>query len=168
MIKIIPESLEESGPFSDALAKSFVDEFAGGLSREFLEFVCGQRLGHGCSREVYDCRIRSNAVIKIETAPGYFANVQEAATWELVKDHPDHARWFAPVLGISSCGRILLQSKTKRPALSDLPDLLPTYFTDTKVENFGMLKGRLVCHDYAATRLASRGLINRQSKVFWI
>jgi hypothetical protein len=165
-----PESLEDSGPFSQSLSNHFTDNFAGsqGFSREFLEFVCGPRLGHGVSREVFSCRFREDCVVKIETAPGHFANVQEAMLWHMVEGE-ENAKWFAPVLAVSSNGRVMLQKRTTPvPASFELPKMVPTFLTDMKRENFGMYKGRLVCHDYALNRVASAGLYSkRMMKASW-
>jgi len=158
-----PESLEDSGPFSDRLDSCF----GGHLNKEFLHFICGPRLGHGISREVFACRIREDCVVKFEPEHGHFANVQEAIAWNLVADDPEVSRWLAPVVAISACGRILLQKRTTKAHPSQYPDRIPSFLTDQKYENFGMYKGRLVSHDYALNRMASLGDTNRTMKAHW-
>lgn len=157
------EKDEETGPLSEGLAS----RFSGHLSREFLEFICGTRIGHGVSREVYNCRIRPDCVIKIEPFHGHFANVLEATLWEEVKKHSDHAKWFAPVESISTCGRVMLMKKTQPISLMKLPSKMPIYFTDIKHENFGIIDDQIVCHDYAFNRIPYLGLINRLTNCKW-
>ena len=56
--------------------------------------------------------------------------------------------WLAPCEAISPCGTVLLQGRTQPIPKEHYPKRLPKFFTDTKRSNFGLLEGRIVCHDY--------------------
>jgi hypothetical protein len=44
---------------------------------------------------------------------------------------------------------------------------MPAFFTDLKRENFGLLLGRLVCHDYGVNLLMENGMTKRMRKANW-
>lgn len=121
--------------------------------RDAFNMLCGERIGEGAFRTVYECRIRDDLVVKVEASESrHFSNVMES------KFHADHqfndrvARWLAPIEYLSLDGRILLQKRVRPVGHGDvLPTHLPAFLTDIKRENFGWLNGELVCIDYAMT-----------------
>ena len=126
------------------------DFFDTSISRDFFASVCGDMVGQGQGREVYACAINPDIVIKFETRARSFQNVLEHEVWEQVC-HTSLAKWFAPVVDISPCGTVLLMRRTMVPRPGELPDKVPALFTDMKTENWGMLDGNPVCHDYGIT-----------------
>lgn len=137
------------------------------LSKELLHLFTGRQIGFGCFRDVYECAIDpERLVIKFEFKDISFSNVIEWDTWQALR-YSDYSKWFAPCKFISPCGRILIQERTEKVSTKELPRFLPVFFTDTKKDNFGMLDGRIVCHDYGFNRLIEEGLAKKVRKVNW-
>lgn len=123
-------------------------------------------LGHGVARHVYPYGLDSRMVIKFEQEES-FQNVAEWNVWNHVK-HTPLSNWFAPVEFISPCGRILIQRRTSVfETDKKLPDRIPAFFTDTKIENWGLLKGKAVCHDYGYHLMLEKGMTSRMKKAEW-
>ena len=59
-------------------------------------------------------------------------------------------------------GHFLVQARTTRPTHYDWPEKVPAYLTDLKKANFGMLNGRLVCHDYGLHMMREVGIASRR------
>lgn len=150
----------------EVLDQDLREHFPTTVARDFFHLVAGDYIGRGAARYVYACQIDRSLVLKIEDTPCSFQNVHEWDVWREV-EHTRYARWFAPCVEISSCGTVLLQKRTKPADASQYPSKLPSFFTDTKRSNFGMLDGRFVCHDYGVTLLRSNGLVGRQRKAEW-
>lgn len=148
--------------FSEALGPSFES----GLQRELLEFLCGQWLGAGMSREVFRFALDDRYVIKFEPIGHHFQNVEEMTTWQTV-EHTRFAKWFAPCKAISECGRIMLQQYAEPLAAVALPAEVPAFFTDLKPGNWGRIGKQPVALDYGRTLLMSRGLSNAMRKAQW-
>jgi len=116
--------------------------------------LCGKLLGEGIHRKVFECRLRDDLVVKVESEENwrYFANVLEMRFWNDHEHYKKVADWLSPCEYLSPDGRILLQRKASPIVeLSVLPEQVPAFLSDLKPENFGMLDGRLVCLDYALT-----------------
>lgn len=122
--------------------------FNNSVSLDLLRLVCGQELGDGIARTVYACPLRSDLVVKIETRGKSFQNVMEWELWQEVQHTKSLARWFAPCEFISSCGTVLAMRRTEPVPTRMLPKRLPEMLTDLKPSNYGLLGGRVVCHDY--------------------
>lgn len=148
--------------FSEALGPSF----DGGFSRELLEFVCGDRIGAGMSREVFRFALDEAFVIKFEPIEHRFQNIEEITVWQTVQ-FTEFAKWFAPVKAISGCGRIMLQRYAEPIAACNLPPRVPSFFTDMKPSNWGTIGKQPVALDYGRTLLATKGLTGRMSKANW-
>lgn len=132
-----------------------------------FNLLCGKQLGGGIHRDVFECRLRPELVVKVERENDwrYFANVQEMKLWSDNQHYDKVARWLAPCDYMSPDGSILLQRKVNIcNSFDTLPNELPSFLTDLKPENFGWLEGRFVCVDYAMT-LDSPNL--RLKKVNW-
>lgn len=133
--------------------------------KEAFWLLCdsSQKLGSGAFRTVYGSEVLPNSVIKVEEGAQSFQNVVEWETWKRVKDTPLE-KWFAPCEKISACGAVLIMARTSPP--SKYPALVPAFFTDLKRKNFGVYKGRFVCHDYGVT-LWEGGFTKRMRKAGW-
>lgn len=126
-----------------------------GLVFSLLDSFLGAFLGSGVYRDVYEFAPNPNYVIKLEKEVS-FCNVQEHLLWDQLKwlsgDLKQVKDWFAPVKWISADGRFLCMKRTIPVKPSDkLPDAVPGFLTDVKVDNFGFIGKRLVCHDYGST-----------------
>jgi hypothetical protein len=129
------------------------------LQYDINSCLLGRKLGEGSYREVYEHATDPTKVVKIESALGDdFCNVVEWELWRDLEDRDDQEllRWFAPCYHISGFGRVLIQARTKK--LKALPREIPSVFTDLKLSNWGLYKGRPVCHDYGFHRAQRLGL----------
>lgn len=125
---------------------------------DLVRMICGDYLGGGVARRVFAHGLDPRLVVKVEVQSCSFQNIAEWHAWEDVQ-HTKWADWFAPCHYISPCGTVLLQSRTKPAGRAFIyPKRLPNFFTDLKPANVGLLKGRLVVHDYGLNLLASLGL----------
>ena len=117
--------------------------------RDFARLFAGKKLGNGITRWVFENKQDPTCVLKFEVGSGdMFQNVIEWKVWEAVRADRSLRRWFAPCVAISENGLVLIQKKVEpvgnRVRLKKVPDFL----TDVKDANWGVYKGRLVCHDY--------------------
>lgn len=143
--------------------------FNGGVAREFLDLFAGEELGSGAYRTVYAMPRNRNEVLKVETRARSFQNVTEWTLWDRVKDSP-YRQWFCPCVAISHSGSILIQCRAVPfTSVEDpkLPKQIPAFFTDSKVENWGLYKGQPVCLDYGLTLITEVGLTKRTKKPEW-
>ena len=118
------------------------------VNRDFFHLMMGDVLGAGEFRIVYEHLHREDLVLKWEPNAHSFQNIMEWDFWHDNKHDKKVARWLAPCEFISPCGIILVQRKTTKPERSQYPNVVPEFLTDLKRRNFGMLKGKLVAHDY--------------------
>jgi hypothetical protein len=140
-----------------SLEATYIDAF---------NMLCGDLLGEGCYRRVFKCKLRPDLVVKVESAEiRSFMNVAESRFWSDNEHYKKIADWLAPCEFLSPDGRILLQRKVDPvPDSYKLPEKLPSFLTDHKRANFGILDGRLVCVDYATT---IPNLSVRPKKAWW-
>lgn len=116
---------------------------------ETFNLMCGDLLGEGIHRKVFEFRFDNTLVIKIEQDHSTFANIREWQTWTDCQYWAKVADWLAPCVDISPSGTIMLQKRVTPLRKSDtLPEKLPAWMTDIKPQNFGWYQNRLVCHDY--------------------
>lgn len=139
------------------------------LFRELRSAVLGELLGQGTGRQVYLCKVNSDLVVKIEENSRSFQNVEEWQAWDWVSrgGAPDMAQWLAPCEFISNSGSVLVQRRVEPLRRGDLPAKVPAYLADLKLENFGMLNGRVVCCDYGTIGVALRRTDKRLVKADW-
>lgn len=119
------------------------------IQKEVTELIIGTKLlGEGQYRKVYEHAYNPHWVVKVESLSKNFANPLEWEAWTQLQ-FTRISGWLAPCLHISPAGGVLIQAKTS-PIwdLDELPKRVPALFTDLKRENWGKLKGRIVCHDY--------------------
>jgi hypothetical protein len=127
------------------------------VTRDMFGIMVGEKIGYGIGREVFEVRGDSTKVIKFETTAGSFQNIIEWETWQDVCATPQ-AKWLAPCVRISANGAILVMERTAPiPPQFKLPTHVPAFLSDFKRENYGLLKGRLVCHDYGTNLACRRG-----------
>lgn len=128
------------------------------LHNDFRDFILGKKLGQGISREVYLSAQDDKCVIKVEQGNNkMFQNVGEWIVWHGSADNKAVNRWLAPCLDISPCGLFLTQARVEPITMKKAKTIkkLPAFFTDTKIENFGLYKGRVVACDYGTLAAAT-------------
>lgn len=130
---------------SDAEVRAY---FPNTIDMDLFRLMCGEEIGYGIGRTVYECTIRPDLIVKIETPSHSFQNQAEWRFWSNWQHDEDVSRWLAPCEAISPCGTVLLQRRTEPLPKIHYPKKLPRFLTDTKRANFGILDRRLVCHDY--------------------
>lgn len=144
-MKIIENKLNDNKDLYDILSNQ-------GVSSDLVQTVFGTYIGAGASRMVYDCQLYPNTVIKVEYGNS-FDNVKEYALWEeinyLCGDLAWVKDWFAPIKWISPNGKLLVMDKTFQNAKKEMPERIPDWLWDVKVDNFGWIGNKFVCHDYA-------------------
>ena len=136
------------------------------VSHEFINFFLGNFLGSGISRYVFENALDPTTVIKIDTSR-YNANIAEFNVWQHVEYVESINKWFAPVVKMSRCGRILIMKKCNPLTINRLPEKVPAFFTDIKVENFGIYKNHICCLDYASNLLMEKGMTNKLRIAKW-
>jgi hypothetical protein len=148
----------------------FANDFC--LLGDFFNFFCGENIGTGNTRKVYSFTPDDSLVIKIEHGQFSFDNVSEFNLHTNIQaHHKDWAKYLAPVIRISSCGKLMLQKRTtpidKKKVKKILPVMLPPFLADTKLENWGMLNGKPVCHDYANHNFFANPQTKMVKAVWW-
>jgi len=126
------------------------------LKNSILTLFVGKCIGSGASREVYAVVHDETLVVKVETTARTFHNQTEWLIWQEMKEWPI-SDWFAPCTEIDAYGNVLIQRRTEpfkcdkefKAALTRTRGgVIPRVFQDIHYGNFGMLDGRVVCHDY--------------------
>lgn len=119
------------------------------LLADMSDMFIGEFIANGQSRDVYAFAMDPKYVVKIDRS-GHFNNVSEWDVW--INSPEEHKRFLAPCLKISQCGRLLIQERTSPVTLEEMPEVIPGFFTDTKLQNWGKIGDNIVCHDYANHR----------------
>jgi hypothetical protein len=116
-----------------------------------FNLLCGDKIGEGCYRSVFECKLRPEWVVKVENGEARrFCNVLEDEFWATHHTTEAVKRWLAPCIHLSPDARLLIQLRTDPvPSHFRFPKQLPHFLNDVKKSNFGLLKGKLVTHDYA-------------------
>lgn len=142
----------------------FVDDLPASILRDWMTYTLGKKISGGIGRTVFVHEMNPAWVVKVETA-GY-QNVIESEMWRAVKG-TKHSRWFAPVVALSGMGSVLVMERTLPAPRSKYPKRMPVFTGDYKYSNYGLLAGRLVCHDYVSSIIASNGLGDTMRKADW-
>lgn len=125
-----------------------------------FNLLCGDVLGEGIHRKVFECSLDPTLVVKVETDEEHrsFANVSEHRNWSENEFYKPVANWLAPVVSISPCGLVMLQKRVTPLRDNELPAQLPAFLTDLKPANFGLFEGRVVACDYSflVTNISTR------------
>jgi hypothetical protein len=140
--------------------------FTHGVELDFFRMFCGDLIGTGVARTVYNHAQDPKLVVKIEHYARSFQNIIEWETWKRV-EMTEHAKWFAPCVNVSPTGIVLIQKKTAIKSTKHYPERIPTFFTDTKYSNYGFLGRQLVCHDYGVHLLMEKGMRKTMRKADW-
>lgn len=124
---------------------NLVDELGTNTLRDWFTCALGSKLGGGIGRQVHVYDLNPRYAMKVER--NGFQNSIEWEIWRAVKT-TQYAKWFAPCRHISGLGTILLMDRTVPAPRSAFPKKVPEFLGDLKYSNFGLLRGKLVCHDY--------------------
>lgn len=146
-----------------------LSEWRAATVRDFGSLFGGRKLGEGISREVYQCAINEELVIKIEGGTdAFFQNVMEWEIWQEIEG-TKYAKWLAPCKSISPNGMVLLQKYASDVLIKELPKKLPKFLTDLTCGNFGRYDGRIVCRDYGVSEIIKYGFKNVEMvKADWL
>lgn len=125
-------------------------------SDELFRFVRGTKLGQGRYRTVYAFTPDQSLVLKHDNMDNY-SNISEMDVWEAARG-TKWERWLAPCLWISGLGIWMLQKRTTPIEKTQLPKKVPGFLADLKDDNWGVLNGRVVCHDYGNHRALKMAL----------
>lgn len=143
------------------------DSYNDFILREGFNIFCGREIGFGIGRKVHLHRTDPTLVIKVEEHSRSFQNVVEYETWQALM-HTPFAKWLAPVIEISASGTVLIMKRTTPCPDKKLPTRMPAWLSDYKSENYGMLDGKFVCHDYGTNLLLNHGAFrNKMKAVDW-
>lgn len=143
---------------------TFVESLPPSILRDWMNCGLGKKIGTGIGRQVFVYDLNPQFVIKVEES-GY-QNVIEYELWNAVKDTP-YRKWFAPVRHMSGMGTILLMDRTLPAPRKAYPKRMPVFLGDYKYSNYGLLNGKLVCHDYGSMICATNGLSKKMRKADW-
>lgn len=136
------------------------------MEEALKDLLIGKKIGSGCYRDVYQCKLDYSLVVKIEKDKGDFHNIREWQIWKEV-EYTDNAKWFAPCVSISPDGKVLIQKKVEIGRKKDYPEKIPEFFTDIQVPNFGFIGKQLVCLDYGSTKIARSFNDKKLKKADW-
>jgi hypothetical protein len=128
------------------MTTDLITGLAPSVLQEFMYHFTGKRLGSGSSRVTFAHPFDKTKVIKMENRADTFQNVREWEFWNDMRHVKKVAEWLAPCHNISYNGTFLVMERTTD--IIKPPAKLPKFLTDHKLENFGMLNGRVVCRDY--------------------
>lgn len=142
------------------------DHFKSVLARDVAGMVLGDYRGTGTYRCIFDHASDPELIVKVENGHQCFCNVREWDVWERVKETA-LAKWFAPVVAISSSGVVLVMKRCAEVPVQLLPEHVPAFFTDLKAENWGLYEGRPVCLDYGNHLLIEYGMTKRMRRARW-
>ncbi len=121
------------------------------MLNEFEHLFLGKKLGLGHRREVYELKIDNTKVVKYDYDGGR-ANFSEWNTWENVQnwtgDLKKYKEWLCPCRWISPDGTFMIVDKVEPLPKSRIPKKVPSFLTDHKPDNFGLLNNKVVCIDY--------------------
>ncbi len=127
------------------------------VSTEFFRAMLGDLIGEGRDRYVFQSITNKNEVIKFDMS-ACNSNVLEWDCWLAVKNNPKISKWFAPVVKMSPCGRVLIMKKADMNRDREkYPKLLPDFFDDVKYNNFGYIGKQIVCVDYGINKMMITG-----------
>lgn len=136
------------------------------VAKDLFMLIMGQHLGSGAARTVVRNDLNSHQVLKFETEGTFFQNVMEWKVWQSVQG-TKWEPWFAPCVAISPNGIVLVQQYARPARREELPEKVPSFFTDMKVSNWGIYEGRPVAVDYGVNLLIDRGLTNAMKAAEW-
>jgi hypothetical protein len=135
-----------------------IEDYGTIVKLDIIKHFLRDYIGSGTARDVY--YFNDDYVCKVENKSHSFQNVNEERIWSIVKD-TKWSKWFAPVLNISPCGILLIQRKVKKiETLDELPNVIPEFFSDLKLSNYGYIGKQFVAIDYGLSNIEHFGLKN--------
>lgn len=134
------------------MQRLLTEEYGPICINDALSALIGSKIASGTYREVYECALDKTWVVKIEARNGeggvpQFCNVSEMDIWR-ESENTKWRRWLAPCIHISEYGSTLIMRRTQPLGCLKLPKTMPSFLADLKPQNFGLLDGRIVAHDY--------------------
>jgi hypothetical protein len=155
--------------FAEALKSFNLDEAHGAQLNpyEIMEPHLAEMIGEGAHRRVYTLKDWPDYVVKIEKhASVATTNIIEMQTW--LEAPAEHDKWLAPARAYAAFGFLLFQDRTTPVKdISEMPERIPNWLTDTKIQNWGWLKDRVVCHDYGMNLAMIKGMTRRMYRPKW-
>lgn len=125
------------------------------VNTDIILMLCGEKIGSGATRAVYEYNMNPKKfVVKIEPLDINDCNLQEYLLWQEIKGLTGNLAWvkdwFAPVHYCSPNGKVLIMERTYPPSqlTGNLPKKVPEFMSDIKLQNFGWIGKKFVCHDY--------------------
>lgn len=111
--------------------------------------LVGEKIGAGVFRDVYAIPGQPDVVLKVEDRGAQFCNIMEWTLWDQLQDR-EAGKWLAPCIHLSGLGGKALIMKRTTPITAKAWKALriPAWMGDVKRENWGLIKGKPVCHDY--------------------
>ena len=131
-------------------------DWSASVTTDFLRLFCGDLIGEGVGREVYEYAMDPTKVIKVETTARSFQNVIEWETWRDLEG-TEYAKWLAPCRQISDCGIVLIQDRVEPMRANHKRRKLPSWLTDFKTDNYGVIRDQVVACDYGMNLLINNG-----------
>lgn len=126
--------------------------------------LCGKVIGNGHSRQVYECKLGPQYVVKWEFS-GNWDNVAEHLIWDYYKYAPWYRKWFAECFFISKSGRFVIMEKIElKNSKKEYPRSVPIFFTDISIQNFGYVGNQLKCCDYPSVIGRLTGLVGKKMR----
>jgi hypothetical protein len=122
-----------------------------------MHAMCGGKIGHGTSRDVFEVRNDPTMVIKRVHLPFIGANLFEFFVWNAVSG----SKWrpvFGECLAISESGRYLTMERLDDIGTEDYSKTpnVPVWMSDVKPENFGRTKAGLIkVRDYGMAKIGA-------------
>ena len=139
------------------------------MNIELENLILGEKLGSGVYRDVYIFKPDTTKVIKV-AKDNPSARAENLLAYKIYRKcicETPFEKWFAKIYDISDDGKYLVQERTEKFRKDKYPEKIPHFFTDTKYDNFGYVKGKgLVCIDYGCISLY-RAFTSRMSKAKW-
>lgn len=117
----------------------------------------GDIIGQGRTRTVYALLDKPEWCLKVGNEEALHSEFRNQG----VIEKAGLGRWIAPCEWRD--GHFMMR-RTSPASRDNYPASLPAIFVDLKYENWGMLDGRLICHDYALVRETSRPAAVRSVK----
>lgn len=132
---------------------------------DFQQLMLGKELGRGIARRVFEFLPDHDYVVKIEDIGGSFQNVTEWEFWQRNRDFKEVSKWLAPLKAISPSGTVLIQRRITPITAAQMPEKIPQWMNDVKLDHFGKVDGKIVVCDYAYTsRSVSTRLVKNWAK----
>jgi len=138
------------------------------IGMEAFNLFCGKLLGQGIDRKTFVLATDPAFVVKVEEDERRlrFQNILEWQVWCAATDVGKEAtQWLAPCVHLSPDGRILIQRRTQPLILDKRPKKMPVWLSDFKADNYGMLDGRVVAHDYGLNMPLLYGLYSKAKRI---